>query len=321
MTTAVKDKLSGMDNMSKAQAAKKTYDRATQDVGNIVGLEHVHAAIGDQLIATAFYVLGLGLTRDPYLRVGLENMEINIGRGQLHLPTARMERNSSSMSSPSPVQRVRGRIGLVLPDLAELAQRLEKVVPLLKDTKFTYKAHADSIEVTCPWGNRFLCHPPSPEFGDTDLALAYVEFDVPRGAADGISRFYREGMLAIVKLEHRDGDAVACVDVGISQKLLFHETDDPIPPYDGHHIQIYVANHSVPHRFLNDRGLVTEESNAAQYRFRDIVDPSTGKILFTVEHEVRSMRHPSYNRPLVNRNPAQTNNNKERGHDAFRGSY
>jgi len=128
-------------------------------------------------------------------------------------------------------------------------------------------------------------------------------------------------MFAIVKLEQHGTDAVACVDIGTSQKLLFHETDAPIPPYDGHHIQIYVANHSGPHRFLVERNLVTEESNAHQYRFKDIVDPVSGKVLFTLEHEVRCLRHPSYNRPLVNRNPAQSNNNRERGHDAFRGSY
>jgi hypothetical protein len=32
-----------------------------------------------------------------------------------------------------------------------------------------------------------------------------------------------------------------------------------------------------------------------------------GRVLFTVEHEMRSMRHPLYARPLVNRNPEQTN--------------
>ena len=30
------------------------------------------------------------------------------------------------------------------------------------------------------------------------------------------------------------------------------------------------------------------------------------RVLFTIEHEVRSMKHPLYLRPLVNRNPAQT---------------
>jgi len=32
---------------------------------------------------------------------------------------------------------------------------------------------------------------------------------------------------------------------------------------------------------------------------------------------IRSTRHPLYNRPLVNRNPAQTNMNYAPGHDAW----
>jgi hypothetical protein len=40
-----------------------------------------------------------------------------------------------------------------------------------------------------------------------------------------------------------------------------------------------------------------------------------------VEHEVRSLRHPLYGRPLVNRNTAQTNRNYFRGQDGFRGRY
>jgi len=40
--------------------------------------------------------------------------------------------------------------------------------------------------------------------------------------------------------------------------------------------------------------------------FKDIVDVDTKQVLFTLEHEVRSMQHPMYARPLVNRDPAQT---------------
>jgi len=36
-----------------------------------------------------------------------------------------------------------------------------------------------------------------------------------------------------------------------------------------------------------------------------------------IEHEVRSMRHPMYARPLVNRNPAQTNNHYAPGHEGW----
>ena len=48
-----------------------------------------------------------------------------------------------------------------------------------------------------------------------------------------------------------------------------------------------------------------------------IVDTDSGKVLYTVEHEVRSMRHPLYARPLINRNPAQTNQHFAAGHEAW----
>ena len=45
--------------------------------------------------------------------------------------------------------------------------------------------------------------------------MPYVEFDVPRGSAAGIARFYRELIGATTAvLEQRDGAAVACVDAG-----------------------------------------------------------------------------------------------------------
>jgi hypothetical protein len=122
------------------------------------------------------------------------------------------------------------------------------------------------------------------------------------------------------KVELQGGHEVAIVTVGV-QKLLFRETDAPMPPYDGYHIAIYIANHSDPHRFLQEHNVRVEESNAHQYRFWDIIDPDTGRELFTLEHEVRSMRHPQFDKPLLNRNPDQANNNEGRGYDAFRGIY
>ncbi len=47
--------------------------------------------------------------------------------------------------------------------------------------------------------------------------------------------------------------------------------------------------------------------NEHEWRFRDIVDLDSGRVLFTVEHEVRSLANPLYARPLVNRNPQQSN--------------
>ena len=66
-----------------------------------------------------------------------------------------------------------------------------------------------------------------------------------------------------------------------------------------------------------ERNLIYSEDNQYQYRFRDIIDLASGKHLFTVEHEVRSATHPMYLRPLINRNPAQTNRNYAIGHDQW----
>ena len=92
----------------------ETYDRAAEDLGNIVALEHVNVQVPDQRLATLFYVTGLGLTRDPYLNTGVTNMWVNVGRNQFHLPTG----------AP---QLLRGHVGLVLPDFDALAERLEAV--------------------------------------------------------------------------------------------------------------------------------------------------------------------------------------------------
>ena len=45
--------------------------------------------------------------------------------------------------------------------------------------------------------------------------------------------------------------------------------------------------------------------------------PDTQKVLFTIEHEVRSLPHPMFLRPLVNRNAGQRQATFQRGRDAF----
>jgi hypothetical protein len=284
--------------------AGETYDRTTQDVGNIIALEHVNVWIPDQQLATLFYVVGLGLTRDPYLMPGLENMWINIGRQQFHLPT----------NTP---QVLRGHVGLVIQDFDELPARLAHVKRGLAGTKFEYSLEDKYIRAVSPWGNVIRCYPPGPAFGDMTLGMPYVEFTVEPGTAEGIARFYREALRAPATVIRNGGGTATRVTVGPHQELVFRETTEPIPPYDGHHIQIYIADFSGPHRWLSERGLVFEESNWYQYRFKDIVDPESGRVLFTIEHEVRSLLSPLYMRPLVNRNPAQRQPTYERGRDAF----
>ncbi|HEX9810024.1 MAG TPA: hypothetical protein VGC25_10555, partial [Alphaproteobacteria bacterium] len=62
--------------------SEKSFDRAAEDLGNIVNLGHVNVTVPDQRLATAYYVSALGLTRDPYLLTGTNNMWVNVGMSQ-----------------------------------------------------------------------------------------------------------------------------------------------------------------------------------------------------------------------------------------------
>jgi hypothetical protein len=279
------------------------YDRAAEDVGNIVGLGHVNTAIPRQRLSTLFYVSGLGLTRDPFMMTGTDNMWINAGRSQFHLPTGRIE-------------VLRGVTGLVLPDRAALLNRLAKLREPLKDTRFGFSEDNDGVETVSPWGNRIRCHAPDPErFGPVQLGMPYVLFEVGPGTAAGIARFYREIFAAPADMI--DDGKSARVTVGAKQYFIFRETDAAEAPYDGHHVQIDVADFSGPYRKLRELGLVSEESSQHQYRFRDIVDLDSRAPLFTVEHEVRSLQHPMFARVLVNRDPAQTAMDYRSGRDSL----
>jgi catechol 2,3-dioxygenase-like lactoylglutathione lyase family enzyme len=285
-------------------AMERRFNRTAEDLGNIVALEHVNITVPDQQQATIFYIAGLGLTRDPYLMTGPTNMWVNVGRSQFHLPT---------MSA----QVLRGHTGIVVPDRAALVRRLERTRKRLEGTRFDFKEHEEFVEATCPWGNRIRCYAPDERFGRITLGIVYVEFDVHKGAADGIARFYRNVMGAKAAASVNESTRAARVEVGIGQYLTFRETDRELPPYDGHHIQIYVADFSGPYSKLLDKGLISEESDQHQYRFKDLADPETGETLFSLEHEVRSMRHPLFMRPLINRNPSQSNLNYAMGYDAW----
>ena len=279
-------------------------DYTEEDVGNIVSLEHVNLQVPDQATATLFYIVGLGLTRDPYLNVGLGNMWANIGEQQFHLPTRS-------------AQRISGHIDLVLPDLKALEERLSSVEPALKATQFSWSSNQDYLAVTCPWGNRFRCFESGPAFGDMAQGLAAVDFTVREGTAEAIAAFYQNGLGAPATVEIDSGHVVAHVNIGRNQSLLFRESKEPVAPYDGHHIAIYVANFSRPYNFLKTHQLISEDVRNHQFRFQSIIEADSGRIVFLLEHEVRSLHHPMFNRHFINRDPAQSQRNYHRGRDVL----
>ena len=280
---------------------KHQFNRAAVDVGNILAMEHVNVTVPDQSIATMFYVNGLGFTRDPYMDWGAFNVWVNVGRQQFHLPTAS-------------AQVLRGHIGVVVPDLESLNIRLERLGNRLSNTHFKVTPKKRYLDVRCPWGNHLRCYAPGP-FGNMQLGIPYVEFSVPEGTSPGIRRFYEQVIGCQARLNKKQTECE--VLVGQEQFLRFKETKRANPHYDGHHIAIYVANFSGPHAYLKKNGLITEESDENQYRFQCIVDPKNGKPLFEIEHEVRSLHHPMFERHLINRNADQSFFNYQRDRDAF----
>lgn len=287
--------------MSAAAQSNIPWDRARESRGNSLELQHVNLQVPDQLKATAFYISALGLTRDPYLMTGVDNMWANAGVSQFHLPTGK-------------AQRLRGTVGLVLPDRAQLLHRLDRARRWLEGTEYGFAEAADHVAVTCPWGNRIRCHAPDEgRFGRITLGMPYVEFDVAPGTLDGIARFYEE----ILGCPAAREEGAVRVRVAAEQDLIFRETGEPARAYDGHHIQLALVDFGGPYAKLAGRGLISREDSAHQYRFIRIADPADGRLLFEVEHEIRSVTHPLFARPLVNRNAAISNALYAPGHEAW----
>lgn len=271
-------------------------DRSTDNVGNITAFEHVNVTVPDLDVATAFYVNGLGFTRDPFIEHGPDLIWINVGRQQFHIPRG-------------PDQRLRGRVDVAVPDTSLLVERLAEVRARVDGTEFSFEASDDVVEVRGPWGNRFRCS----DSADIELGLLGVTFHVGEGQASAIGRFYEKALGAFATTSRG-----ACrVIVGPHQALTFVETDQPIDVYDGHHIAIYVADFGGPHEWLAQQDLLEQDDQPHEYRFNWIVDPDSGERLFELEHEVRSLYHPLRDRPLINRNPEQRQTSYVIGGDQF----
>ena len=284
------------------------YDRAAESLGNILHMEHVNLTIPEQEPAISFYISGLGMTRDPFLMTGVDNMWVNMGRTQLHLPSR----------DPFP-QRFRGTLGIVVPDLNKTEESLGAIENVLGGTKFSFVRKNNCIEATCPWGNQFRIHEPAPEYGTIHLGMPYLDLNAPLGSAEKIAHFYSEIIGAIADVGIRNNATCASISTGNSQSLHFIETDVRQPEYDGHHVAIYITDFVGPYEKLIALDLISQESDEYEWRFIDIVDTDTGELIYKIEHEVRSATHPLYARPLVNRNPAQSNRGYRRGQDRFLG--
>lgn len=151
--------------------------------------------------------------------------------------------------------------------------------------------------------------------------IDYVEFDCGMETAEIIALFYESVFDATAVLrKDKNGQTVARIAFGdidattgrASQYLLFRETPSELPAYDGHHIAIYVGTRDTKdfeRAFQKAQGAGLLSTNwrdkvdvltldAArsqnQFRIRSVLDVDTGLPIFQLEHEVRSVDHPTW---------------------------
>jgi hypothetical protein len=260
------------------------------EVGALVHFEHVNLRVDDHRPAHLYFIEGLGLTRDPYRMVGVTNMWVNAGHQQFHLP----------IGKPTPLP---GEVALAVHDLASVQRRLERIAPLLKGSAFSCRAERGTLATTTPWGHAVRVHSAARFPGNLPQSVPFVTFRVPPGTAEGIARFYRELLYCPADVAGGRGARRALVNVGPHQQLRFQETPGARVIDCTNHVAVYLARYHEVHDALHARKLVTEADAREQFRFQDIVHPESGKLLFRFEHEMRSLYHPEFHKPLVNRVP------------------
>ena len=232
---------------------------------------------------------------------GLENIWLNFGRTQVHMPSRAVPPKAEVLARHGRLRRAEPRG----PGEAPGARRQgDEAGRAATGEKFSYTVKKDCIEATCPWGNRVRCHAPAPEFGQIELGLAYVDFDVRRDTAEGIARFYSEVMQragaglpkkGAPRWQHRPQPAASTSPRPKSPLAGVRQ-----PPHPGLHRRLRHARTTGSRSATSSPWRPTPTSGASSGSWTR----RTASKLFQIEHEVRSMKHRLFNRPLVNRNHA-----------------
>lgn len=267
------------------------------EIGAAVHLEHVNFTIGEQPLATTFFMSGLGLTRDPYKRCDETNMGVNVGLQQFHLPC-----------SETPTPSFPGEIGLVLPDLTAVRDRLTRLHDKghFANTPYALTGEEDCLEVISPFGIALRLHAPDSVAFLQPLGLAYVNVSVPHGSAEPIAAFYRSVLRCPARCREIDGERTAEIVVGPYQYLRYRERE--VADYATHnvHVAIYVTHFNALRDYMIAHGSFMYDALDQTFFFEQLLDADRGEPLFRLQHEIRGLYHPDYMRPLVNRWPLVT---------------
>ncbi|KAI8465170.1 MAG: hypothetical protein J3K34DRAFT_437916 [Monoraphidium minutum] len=290
------------------------------DVGNVVALEHINLEVPDLEAARLFFSEGLSLTIDPDTtgptRGGLGVVWYNLNRQQLHIC-----RGPEAQRLPPG-----GAIGLVVPGVERVAAALEGVQNLLGEVQVAHLGPG-VLEVRDPWGNAYVVSEPN---DDTPPALrgggiASVLLPCHEGASVAIGRFYERVLGARVDFSPGQASVVA----GAGTALVFKEaralgaaTPEAIRGlHTGWHTAVYISDFSAVFRRIEALGLINNDHpfrdkcygiedalRNRQFRFRDILsleeggpDLAPSGLAYVLDHEVRSIHHARFMKPLHNR--------------------
>jgi catechol-2,3-dioxygenase len=242
------------------------------DLCGIMWLEHINVVVGSKYLAERFYFDLLGLTKDQS-----PSFHANLGQQQFHLA-----------ENGEPAQRVTGSIGLVVPTLAALRQRVAAAIVELKDTHFkVIEDTEECMTITCPWGNRMhlydaevdtsrlesqmsdstqkmvLLHAKGGSYAASRMSvrgnpgIRFVEMACRVGTAHSIARFYKEMMDCTVSTP---SVGQALVSVGPGVHLVFVEdselSEQDTSLMEGLHICIYAADFEGLYKRLAERSLI-----------------------------------------------------------------
>ncbi len=271
-------------------------DPSFPEAGNLIHLEHVNFEVDDHDMATVFFMAGLGLTRDPYKRADETNMGVNVGLQQFHL---------SRRGHPTPP--FAGQIGLVVPDLDGIRDRLQRLQSLGKfdATPYQMTEHGGSLSVISPFGIALNLHAVGTLPFLRPLGIAYVDVPVPPGSVDAIAAFYRQIMDCPAEVDELEGEPTAVVTVGAYQQLRYRER--LCESYETHsfHVALYTTRYNALRDTLISHGSHMGDALEQTFFFNQILEPDTGAAIFKFQHEMRGLFHPDFMRPLINRWPME----------------
>ena len=265
------------------------------EVGGIIHLEHFNFEVMDHDSATKFFINGLGFTRDPYRRTDETNMGVNIGMQQFHLPRR-------GKKTPPFI----GELGLIVPEIPIIKARLDRLEKLGKFEKSGYailELTEDIMRVRSPHGVHLTLHRAGTLPFLRPLGLCYVDIPVMPGAAERIADFYRRVMEAPAEIAALDGETSAVVTFGAHQYVRYRER--VLDDYNLHdfHVAYFVSNFNKIRDRVVKQGSLMGAGAGQVFFFDELFDPDSGERIIRFPQEVRSLYHPDFMRPLVNRWP------------------